>query len=575
VSYKRTLIIFLLFAAAAVFFYLYEIQGGQKRREAGEQAKRVLSFDPADAASVLVARADETIVVKKGNGEWVIAEPVKAAAEQPKIKQLITAAAEVKFERDLGEQGELKPFGLDQPDLSIEIVSTAGKSERVLIGSTTPDGKNVYMKKEDAPNVFTVAVSAKDALDQDLYALRDKKLVQFSTPDVEEIALHRDGKSVTLRKEDENRWRMVSPAETDADTEKINTLLDSIRYARVKKFVEENAPDLHAYGLEPAEARVELGLGDNREVIYFGAKPAPDTKVVYAVRGEDGRRVLELDDAILEKVTASPDEWRDERLAKFDPESVRKLEIETNNSKLSVKQDENSGKWLMLEPRETRADASRIESLLRGLAKMKAVRFVRSDKEAQSRLKQPQLRLRLWVQDENEPILVSFTQMTAEEEYLSVLPSGELCVVDAEAVKEMSVEPDDLIDKSVAHFEAADIEKIDLIKGEETYSIKRKDVSWNIPRKLNAESYEVDQLLWELSRLKYVNVISGETQDASLFKSPALGIRLWSGEGTEPEVTLVVGERLPAKETVYIREEGSGQVMEVEAAFLAEWVERL
>lgn len=574
-SYRRTLIFLAVFLSLAGFYYFYEVRGGHARKEAEERAKRLVSLEPEDVSSVTINRPGETVAVQKENGKWGIIRPLKAAAEQARVDQLVKTATGLQYERDLGDQVNLQPFGLAEPEISL-VVAGSGKGGNVLIGSSTPDGKNFYVKKEAGSRVFTAPISAKKQLDVDLFALRDKTLVDFSSPDVTAITLYRDGRSVSLKKKEDNNWKIVSPKELDADSDAISDLLNSVKYARVKKFVEENASDLQPYGLGKPSARVELWFNEKQAAISFGKKAEDKANLTYA--SVDGtQRVIELDASLVQKITAAPDDWRNKQLVKLAPEKITRVEIETPETHMRLEQSGAEPKqWMMVEPEQKQADNSHIDALLRSLSKAKAVRFVGVKELAESkrRLETPKIRVLLWKTPEEQPEKLAFAKADAEGEWLVLTSSGDTAVVKDGLVKQLPLKPDELADKSVVHFKAADVEQIGLKTADKEYSLKRKDVNWSVPRGLHMESYEVDQLLWNLHEWKYASLEPKDKEDSFYgFVSPTLSITL--RDGGEKTRTLVIGKKIPGGDSFYIEADGAKSVMVVEGKFLDDLLEKL
>jgi hypothetical protein len=578
VSYRRTLIFLVIFLSLGGFFYLYEIRGGKERKEAEENAKLVVFLKPEEVTAITLERPNETIILKKENSAWDISEPVSAPAEQQKIEQLLSTLADLKFERDLGEQADIEPFGLAKPQLKIKADAGDRELGSLFIGAATPDGKNLYVKKETGNHIYTVAASAKNQLDQNLFSIRDKKLFDFSPPDVTAIALHRGTSVLSLERKAENQWSMTTPPSYEADPDKITETLDSFKYARIKKFVAENSTDMKTYGIDKPSARIQLWLKEKQIALSFGKKVEIQPEMTYASVDGSGK-VIELEGSLAEKITATTNDWRDKSLVKINPDEVTQIEIATPQLKMKLEQtDKEPGHWMMLQPEQKRADDSRVDMLLGALQKAKTERFVEKEKlaEAKKRLEKPDVRLQLWRKNEEQATLLAFARATAGNEWFVSTGSGDAAFVNEELMKEFSINPDDYTDKSVLHFEASNIEQIELKKNKTTYALKRKDVDWDMPQSLKKmQSYEIDQLLWDLHELRYEKIEPKEKQDSFYgFDAPALTITLRTGEKSEPQ-TLVVGKKSAETGSFYVTSGAMKDAMTVEGKALAEFIDKL
>ncbi len=573
-SYKRTLVFLLVFAALGSFFYFYEVRGGRTREEAEERAKHVVSVKPEEVTGISITRPNERVSVTKDKDAWVITDPVTGPADRHKVDELVRAVADLKFERNLGEQPKLDSFGLDtEKAVKVQVKGSGGELGSILIGSQTPDGKNFYVKSEGAKDVYTAAASVKNQLDQDLFALRDKKLVQILTPDVTAVSLSQGAHTLAFEKSSGNEWMLTAPEAYDADNEKVLDLVNSFTSTRIKKFMEENASDMKQYGLDKPAVLVKLNQGEQQTTIALGDKPGIDKDSIYATVG-DSHRVVEIDGAILKKISASPDEWRDMHLTKMDPAEVGRLEIEKPEGKLALEQDD-SGNWTMPQPQKIAADNERVDSLVRDISGAKATGFAKEKtlKEAKAKLEKPEIQVRLWKKKEEQPVVLSFA--ANGDNWVALTQSGDVSYVASETVKKFSVKPDDVKDKSVLRFSAADIDSIEFVRNQKKYVVKRKDIQWDVPRGLKMQSMDIDQLLWDLHRLKYLNKEDRNNSDATYgFDSPALEMKMSQAEGKEPH-TLVIGKKFAEPDVYYAHDDTASQVMVVEWKDLADYLDKL
>ncbi len=574
-SYKRTLVFFIIFAALLIFFYFYEFRGGEARKQAEQTAKLLLHFNGKDVTTIALRRPEQRIVAQCANGKWTITEPVNAPAEGKTLDQMLETLAGLKYERDIGEQADLGPFGLSEPEAEVELKGSKGDIGGLLLGTLTPDGANFYVKRTGDGQVFTVSKSAKSKIDRSLFDMRDKTVFDFSVPDVRALTVSPKGQTFTFESRPEGEWLMTSPERHSADAGKITRVLDSIKYARVKKFVEEAASDFEKYGLATPAARVEVVLDGETKVLSLGKQTGPDSKSVYA-RRDDQPQVLELDAGILNSLPAGVEDWRDRRLVRFDRAKVEKLETDSPEGRIVAERSpEDAQKWTLTEPEQAVADKDRIASLLSELQDAKVSRFPGPEeaKAAEPAFERPLIRLSLW-QEDGKPQATLLLSRTDERPdiYARTGEGGEILVVGERLLSALTVSPNEIKDKSVLRFNAADIEKIDFAAGGKSFEISRKDVQWDVPDKLGMESYEIDQFLWDLSELKYKTVGPKEKDDKAYgFDSPSLIVTLWSNKAGSP-MRLLIGKKTPGEDSYYALTGSDKQVMEVEAALISEWM---
>ncbi len=576
-SYRRTLLFLAVFAALAAFLYFYEIKGGEARREAEQKAELLFSFDPENAMRLALRRPGQTIVAEKHDGKWEIREPVTAPAEQGTVEQIVKTLADLKYERDLGPQTDLGQFGLVEPEAGVDIDDAQGRIAGLLLGGSTPVGDTLYIKKFDENLIFTAKNEVKTRVSKTLFELRDKTVFNFEAPDVTALTITRDGQTLSFTKGSDGNWIVWQEQEYDIDTGRITAMLDSIKYARVKEFVEEEARDLEEYGLMDPPALIKIQTEDATRILAFGKMPAPDSEVIFARRNESPQ-VLKLDLDIFEKLSTDINEWRDRRLAKIGRADIIKLHLKSPAGTMTLERAKDEpDKWNLIEPEQAFADEDAVDSLLTDLLDAKAARFLEPEEteKVESVTKEPLIELAVWEQEKESPFsLHLFAGESDTEAYATTGEGQELFGVDTHLLEKLTIAPDQIKDKSVLRFNTSDINKIEVGKGENSFSIELKGANWEVPSTLDMESFEIDQLLWDLRELKY-SIIEpiGEDGEKYGFDSSVFTISL-SYAGKEEPLRLTVGNKTGEPGSYYVLGNDDKRVMMVEDMLISKWLER-
>jgi hypothetical protein len=578
VSYKRTLILFLLFVALAGSYYVYEYKGKASREESEKQGKLLLPFKLEDATALVLKKPGETIFAEKKGDKWALREPIAAPAEQKTIEQALRALSELKYERELGAQTDLEPFGLGgEPEMGIEIQGTHGDIGKLLLGAATPDGNNVYAKKAGDQKVYTVAASAKTSIGRTLFDLRDKSVFDFAVPDVKGLAVSLGDKVFIFETMPKDDWQMTAPEKHPADSDKIRTLLDSVKYARAQKFVEEEATEMDKYGLSNPRARIELIFADGKKALLLGKETAPDLSAIYA-RRDGQRQIFELRSEMIKQLSANVGEWQDKRLARFDTAAVAHLRIDGRDGRIVLdRSSEGSGEWKLAGPQTAKADKQKVETLLSDLLEAKAARFLKASesKPVEAAFVNPSVQLTLLDKNNETLAQLSLSKIEGKSEvYAKTSQLTELSTVSEQLLAKLSIKPEDFKDKSALAFDPAAIEKIDVTTKDKSFIIKRKGAEWKVPGGLKMEPYDVDQFLWDLRDLKYTAVAAATKNDKTYgFDSPTHVIKLWTADGKNP-VRLLIGKHAPEKGIYYAQGAYDKQMMEIEALALSRWLEK-
>ena len=576
-SYRRTLIFFAAFVALVAFLYFYEVKGGDGRREAEQKAELLFSFDPENVVRLTLRRSGHTIIAEKYGDEWTIKEPVNAPAEQGTVEQIVKTLADLKYERDLGPQADLDQFGLVEPEAEVDIDDAQGRIAGLLLGGSTPVGDNLYIKKSDEDLIFTTKNLARTSINKTLFELRDKTVFNFEAPDVMALTVSRNGHTLSFTKDPDGDWVLRQQMELDIDRSKITGILDSVKYSRVKEFVEEEARDLEEYGLIDPPALVKIETDNAIRTLAFGKMPESDSGAVFA-RRNDTLQVLKLDLDIFEKLSTDINEWRDRRLAKVDRADIIKLHLESPAGKMTLEQvDGELDEWNLIEPERTLADEDAVDSLLADLRDAKVARFLEPEEmeKAEAVTKEPLIELAIWEQEKESPLTLHlFAGESDPESYATIDKRHEIFAVDTQLLKKLTIAPDQIRDKSVLRFKTSDINKIEINKEGKSFSIEQEGVNWDVPSALEMESFEIDQILWDLGELKYSSIEPiGEDGEKYGFDSPVLTISL-SYAGKEEPLRLTVGNKTGEPGSYYVLCSDDKRVMVVEDVLISQWLER-
>ncbi|MCY3756668.1 MAG: hypothetical protein OXG96_03005, partial [Acidobacteria bacterium] len=87
-----------LFVGLGAFVYFYEIEGGKKREEAAEEAKKLFRFDKEEVNSISLVRGDGSILLRKENDGWKLVAPIEAKADEAAVEGLATELSSTQVE---------------------------------------------------------------------------------------------------------------------------------------------------------------------------------------------------------------------------------------------------------------------------------------------------------------------------------------------------------------------------------------------------------------------------------------------------------------------------------------------
>lgn len=299
----------ILLILAGTYAVLLRQQTRQTARE--EAAKKVFQVLEQDIAALAVIRDGREVRLAKKDRDWQLLTPLQVRADQAVVDGMLAALAKLQKERDLGAPKDLKAFGLDKPLLVVEF-SAQGRSHRLAVGSQAPGTQDYYYAlKDQEPEVLLLRAAAKDSLDRDLTALRDKTLLAFEVAQVKEVKIRTGKTRVDLEKTGPQTWRWTGREDFKVRTDRVETLLRQLHAARVKEFPEQLPKNYRAIGLGPkAQSEITLVTAGGLERLLLGVVQESG---MYVRKGPDGPVVL-VDKSLADDIAKAASSLEDRRL---------------------------------------------------------------------------------------------------------------------------------------------------------------------------------------------------------------------------------------------------------------------
>jgi len=351
--------------------------------------RRLVVFDPDAVAGVRIDRPDSpTIRLARTETGWRLAEPLSDRASARSVGNLLAALGHLRA-ADFADDapGSLTPYGLDHPRLAVTFSGPeSGETRGVLLGSPVPgDEGRAYAKTLGEPFVYAVPAHALSDLGPDVFTLREKALTAFPGEAVTEIAIVAPDLDVLLRKDTADTWRLLKPELKPADGEAVAHFLDDLTAVSAERFLDQNALDLKALGLDEAArttitvrlqpARSDAGDTGGRVLISHIGRRTPDGTLIYVRRPHDDfamAAVTGIDETLRRGVLA----FRDRTVLAFDRDDARDLTITHRGRTVVCERPDDRDRWSMIAPVRAGTDAAHIADILFDLSALRAERLV-------------------------------------------------------------------------------------------------------------------------------------------------------------------------------------------------------
>ena len=338
--FKGTLVLLIVFAALGGYVYFSDFYHKEEKQKQEESSKKLFGGEAKDIVEITLENDGKTITgARKGEKEWEITSPAGLEADPEAWEQLASSFVDArKGDVVSSQKAELAPYGLDKPGTVVTAKLKSGQTQGVLIGSENPKKTFNYAKRADNDEVFLIGSGESSALKKSLTDLRNKKVLDFETDNIDAVKISASGKpDVELQKVGKD-WQMKKPVEGQADAAEVMSFLSAIQFSRTSAFADEKV-DAKTSGIEaPA---VKVTLHDQKasvdRTLVFGKSPE---KGKFYAKDSSRPAIFILASEIIDKAQGPLFTWRDKSVAHLGDgglSDVEEMDIVRGTEKLSFK----------------------------------------------------------------------------------------------------------------------------------------------------------------------------------------------------------------------------------------------
>jgi hypothetical protein len=538
---RRTLIVGLIFLA---FLGIYFVDRAIKlsREAAISEEERIVPLQKDDVLGFTLTNANGTFTLQKSGDKWCITSPLRTLADQDTVSVMLSNLAGGKRRNEFKPDG-LDQYGLKKPAISLDLqLVPPRKPVSILIGDASTYSGQVYAKLATEDKVFTVSEHIQNILKKDLHDLRDKTVIASSPDTVVALRLYNPEGELYATKDDEGRWEVEKPVQSEGDKVEIENLLRKANNARASEFVDEAVQPLNAYQLTrptislTVEKQLTKGSEATTETILLIGKKKENANLYYAMRKGD-RPVFLVAEDLVKALKQAPNTFRDKSLFSLSMTDIADLVITAGKSTVHLKRDLGENQWVFADDQATPVDQDAVFSLLSKTMSVKAKEIVTDNpKNLDSYgLAQPKGRFVVANTDGTTTQGIVLGQKPADRDitYVKKLNENTVMEMDWQLTGNFFKTKSELLDKTMLRFETPSVVKIEISqKDKENMTLTRERRKWDVTRGKESgevESLTVSSFLFAISRLKYDQVVLMDAmslRDAGLDK-PHTIIRLY------------------------------------------------
>jgi hypothetical protein len=331
------MLLLLLALGSYAWFGVY--QADVKKKELKEITDVLLPF-PASAIQslTLTAGAETTSLVRDGE-TFRITAPLKTPADKNVVDGVTGRLAGLKMVRSIGDQKDLKPFGLDNPRLKIAITTgavkapdggapiAAGSFEFDLGDDNSYDG-TLFAKLGGSSRVVICESGLKAALTKNLFDLREKRVLPFEQSNLKHLDVATPKLAYGLDRVGDGHWKLTTPIAETAETTKANQIANALSSLKATRFATEQATqeDLKRFGLDHQSDTAVLTLGGDapQKTLVLGQVSDGKSQHAYAKRAEEAW-IAEVPTSIFKDLEVELIDLRDKTVLAFEPAEAKGL----------------------------------------------------------------------------------------------------------------------------------------------------------------------------------------------------------------------------------------------------------
>lgn len=321
-----------------------------------------------------------------------------------------------------------------------------------------------------------------------------KLAFSFTAPDVTAIEIDRQGQAMHFEKRDGN-WVITQPVSTSADQSTLEGIASSLATARISRTFSAPAGRLGSYGLASPAVKLEIQLKNGaKHRVQLGDKDYSGISVFGMV--DDSKDVAVLPESLLVSTDKPLDDLRDRSVLNLDSSQISSFDLK--NAAGEIVASKEGDVWQIAKPRDVRADDGAVSALFAQVsaAKMTAIEAESAADLSKYGLANPALSFRVKLsKGEERALLVG--KKTGDGYFARDTSRRMVFRISADFAKKLGEGFADLRDKSVVHFDPAQLSRLEIRNPSGTIvCVAGKEGKWLVEEPASSKGKEVQ--IWKV-----------------------------------------------------------------------------
>ncbi len=263
--------------------------------------KSVIRFETSQANSLDLTTPKGHFSLKKEGGKWELTEPLACKADESKMSSLLSRLSSEKAKEFVEEEPKsLASYGIDKPSYQVSLTLGENRARKTLLIGKIEKGK-YFAKDESRAPVFTVDSSFVGQLRLTLKDLRDKKVTDVSSYEIDRLVLEQPTGTISCEKDTAGNWMVTAPKTGKALSWKVSGITTAVANLKADDFASESSGSLKTFGLDKPIASGKFYRKDKLLVELLAGKEAEKDKRY--VKTADNSTVFIVGKDIYDKLT--------------------------------------------------------------------------------------------------------------------------------------------------------------------------------------------------------------------------------------------------------------------------------
>ena len=375
-SWKK--IVILAVVLLVLITTIFIINRKEIRKEGAEGV--LLDFPAASIEKIELRQKDMKFVFARKDSLWYLEEPLAAKADKVVLESILDDFCPLKYDRLVEENArDLKNYGLDKPGIELKIFAKGmtTPSHTILLGMKNNLDSSSYAKLADGSKVVLLAAYKRNDLEKNLFAFRDKKILEFDSLAVASMNYHYENSDFVFYKKDD-QWFMDKPIFSLAQEAKVNDILSAASLLEAKAFVgAANTDSSREFNLKKPLLKVEFKSAAGSKKIAVGKKGDR-----YFAQADGLAEICEIDKDFCKIFSLDSAAFREKKIASFYAFDVRELQFQSGSFEFAIKKNTANAWELLKPPLKIKLNEEKISQLLTALVDCEAREFVDNPKGA-------------------------------------------------------------------------------------------------------------------------------------------------------------------------------------------------